>query len=133
MISRSPSIALVGSRRASADGLEVARELGRTLSLCGVSVVSGMALGIDSAAHEGALAADGRTIAVLACGPERAYPARRKQLHAELARRSVVVSELPPARAVPLGISGSQPNHRGLCADGRRRRSRRALRLPDHG
>ena len=99
LISRSPSIALVGSRRASADGLEVARELGRTLSLCGVSVISGMALGIDSAAHEGALAADGRTIAVLACGPERAYPARRKLLHAELARRSVVVSELPPGTA----------------------------------
>lgn len=99
LISHSPTIALVGSRRASADGLELARELGRTLSLCGVSVISGMALGIDSAAHEGALAADGRTIAVLACGPERAYPARRKQLHAELAQRSVVVSELPPGTA----------------------------------
>jgi DNA processing protein len=99
LISPSPTVALVGSRRASADGLEVARELGRALSLCGVSVVSGMALGIDSAAHEGALAADGRTIAVLACGPERAYPARRKQLHTELASRSVVVSELPPGTA----------------------------------
>ena len=99
LISRSPTIALIGSRRASADGLAVARELGRTLSLCGVSVISGMALGIDSAAHEGALAADGRTIAVLACGPERAYPARRKALHAELARRSVDVSELPPGTA----------------------------------
>ncbi|MSV45896.1 MAG: DNA-protecting protein DprA, partial [Actinobacteria bacterium] len=78
------------------DGLELARELGRTLSLCDVAVISGMALGIDSAAHEGALAAGAQTIAVLACGPERAYPARRKQLHSELAQRAAVVSELPP-------------------------------------
>ena len=58
-----------------------------------------MALGVDSAAHEGALAAGGRTIAVLACGPERAYPARRKRLHSELAQRAVVISELPPGVA----------------------------------
>jgi DNA processing protein len=55
-----------------------------------------MALGIDSAAHEGALAGGARTVAVLACGPERAYPARRKRLHSELAERGVVISELPP-------------------------------------
>ena len=99
LLAGSPSVALVGARRASADGLELARELGRTLSLCGVTVVSGMALGIDSAAHEGALAGGARTIAVLACGPERAYPARRKQLHGELAQRGVVISELPPGIA----------------------------------
>ena len=99
LLAPSPVVALVGARRASADGLELARELGRTLSLCGVSVVSGMALGIDSAAHEGALAGGGRTIAVLACGPERAYPARRKRLHSELAERGVVLSELPPGIA----------------------------------
>ncbi len=96
LISSSASVALVGARRASADGLELARELGRTLSLCGVTVISGMALGIDSAAHEGALAAGAQTVAVLACGPERAYPARRTRLHSELAERAVVVSELPP-------------------------------------
>ena len=99
LLASSPAVALVGARRASPDGLELARELGRTLSLCGVTVVSGMALGIDSAAHEGALAGGGRTIAVLACGPERAYPARRKRLHTELAERGVVVSELPPGVA----------------------------------
>jgi DNA processing protein len=96
LLAPSPAVALVGARRASADGLELARELGRTLSLCGVTVVSGMALGIDSAAHEGALAGGARTVAVLACGPERAYPARRKRLHSELAERGVVISELPP-------------------------------------
>ena len=99
LLAGSPSVALVGARRASADGLELARELGRTLSLCGVTVVSGMALGIDSAAHEGALAGGGRTIAVLACGPERAYPARHKRLHSEIAERGVVISELPPGIA----------------------------------
>lgn len=99
LLDGSPAVALIGARRASADGLELARELGRTLSLCGVTVVSGMALGIDSAAHEGALAGGARTIAVLACGPERAYPARRKRLHGELAERGVVISELPPGIA----------------------------------
>ncbi len=99
LLASSPTVALVGARRASVDGLGLASELGRTLSLCGVTVVSGMALGIDSAAHEGALAAGARTIAVLACGPERAYPARRKRLHTELAQRAAVVSELPPGIA----------------------------------
>jgi len=99
LLAASPSVALIGARRASADGLELARELGRTLSLCGVTVLSGMALGIDSAAHEGAIAGAARTIAVLACGPERAYPARRRQLHGEIAQRGVVISELPPGIA----------------------------------
>lgn len=99
LVCAAPSVALVGARRASADGLDLARELGRTLSLCGVSVISGMALGVDSAAHEGALAGGGQTVAVLACGPERAYPARRRRLHSELAERAVVISELPPGTA----------------------------------
>jgi DNA processing protein len=92
-----PAVAVVGARRASADGLEIAAQLGRGLAAAGVSVVSGMALGIDSAAHRGALEAPGaRTVAVLACGPEIAYPASRRRLHAELADRALVVSELPP-------------------------------------
>lgn len=92
-----PAVAVVGARRASATGLELAAELGRGLAVCGVTVVSGMALGIDSAAHRGAL--DGpspTTVAVLARGPEQAYPASRRRLHAELAERALVVSELPP-------------------------------------
>ncbi len=94
-----PAVAIVGARRASDDGQDTARRLGRGLSAAGVTVVSGMALGIDSAAHEGALDAGARTIAVLACGPERAYPARRRLLHERIAARALVISELPPGTA----------------------------------
>lgn len=90
------AIGVVGARRASAYGLEVARALGRDLAAAGVPVVSGMALGIDSAAHAGALAAGGPTLAVLAAGPERAYPASKAKLHAAIREHGCVVSEAPP-------------------------------------
>lgn len=91
-----PAVALVGARRCSADGLATARELGRGCSAAGVTVVSGMALGIDAGAHEGALEAGGRTLAVLAGGPERPYPARWRALHGRIAAAGAVVSEMPP-------------------------------------
>lgn len=94
-----PSVALVGARRCSPDGSGLARSLGRGCSAAGVTVVSGMALGVDAAAHDGALEAGGSTIAVLAGGPERPYPARWRALHREIARRGSVVSELPPGTA----------------------------------
>ena len=90
-------VAIVGARRASAYGLEVARSLGRDLARAGVTVVSGMALGIDSAAHAGALETSESTIAVLPAGAERAYPPAKRALHRELAARASVISELPPA------------------------------------
>jgi DNA processing protein len=90
-------VAIVGARRASHEGVSVARELGRGCAAAGLTVVSGMALGIDAAAHEGALDAGGPTIAVLACGPEHAYPPRRARLHAQIVERGTVLSELPPA------------------------------------
>jgi DNA processing protein len=73
-LASAPAVALVGARRASGYGLEVARTLGRQLAGARVTVVSGMAIGIDAAAHSGALAAGGRTIAVLAGSANRAYP-----------------------------------------------------------
>jgi DNA processing protein len=89
-------VAIVGSRAATVYGLEIARRLGEELARAGVVVISGLARGIDAAAHEGALAGGGRTVAVQACGPELVYPAA----HAELARRvresGAVVTELPP-------------------------------------
>lgn len=91
--------AIVGSRKASDDGRESARSLGRGLSAAGVTVVSGMALGIDSAAHEGAMDAGANTIAVLACGPEIPYPRSRAGLHGRLRGHGAVVSELPPGTA----------------------------------
>lgn len=91
-----PAVAIVGARRASGDGVQVARDLGRGLSAAGVTVVSGMALGIDSAAHEGALAAGALTTAVLAGPAHVAYPRSKAAVHRELLQRAVVVSEMPP-------------------------------------
>jgi DNA processing protein len=91
-----PAVSVVGTRRASPDGLEVARGLGRGLAAAGVTVVSGMALGIDSAAHDGALQAGGPTVAVLAGGADVAYPRSKRALHARIRERGAVISEAPP-------------------------------------
>ena len=90
------AVAVVGTRRASADGLEVARALGRGLAAAGVTVVSGMALGVDSAAHAGALESSGRTVAVLAGGADVPYPPSKARLHQLIGERGCVVGELPP-------------------------------------
>ena len=91
-----PTVAVVGTRHASAEGLEMARALGHGLARAGVTVVSGMALGIDSAAHAGALAAPGPTLAVLAGGADVPYPPSKAALHARIRAAHCVVSELPP-------------------------------------
>ncbi|MEU6035632.1 DNA-processing protein DprA [Actinomadura sp. NPDC047616] len=90
------SVAMVGSRAASSYGLRVAAEFAADLAERGWAVVSGGALGIDAAAHRGALAADGPTVAVLANGVDMPYPASNDGLFAEIARRAVLVSESPP-------------------------------------
>jgi DNA processing protein len=90
------AVAIVGTRRASAEGLEIARALGRGLAAAGVTVVSGMALGADSAAHAGALEAEGATVAVLACGADVPYPPSKRALYDRIAGAGCVVSELPP-------------------------------------
>jgi DNA processing protein len=92
----SPAVAIVGARRASPYGLEMGRALGRGLAAAGITVVSGMALGVDSAAHSGALQAGARTIAVLGGGADIAYPRAKRALHSELSERAVVMSEMPP-------------------------------------
>lgn len=90
------AVAIVGARRASEYGKAVARRLAADLAACGVTIVSGMARGIDGAAHQGALDAGGRTLAVLGCGPDIVYPT----VHAQLMRRIIcsgaVISEFPP-------------------------------------
>lgn len=93
-------VAMVGARRATEYGLQQARGIGRGLAAAGLTVVSGMALGVDAAAHVGALDARGLTIAVLACGPEQAYPASKRHLHARIVASGAVVSELPPGTPV---------------------------------
>ncbi len=91
-----PAVAVVGARRAGHDGLEVARALGRGLAAAGVTVVSGMALGIDSAAHAGALEVGGPTLSVLASGADVPYPPSKRGLYRELVRTQAVVSEMAP-------------------------------------
>ena len=93
------SVAVVGSRSATTYGTEVARDVAAHLGGQGVTVVSGAAFGIDQAAHRGALAAGGPTVAVLACGVDRAYPAAHRALLDHLAQVGAVVSELRPGCA----------------------------------
>ncbi len=93
------SVAMVGSRSATTYGAAVAGELAAHVAGQGVCVVSGAAYGIDQAAHRGALAARGPTVAVLACGVDRVYPAAHRDLLAYIADTGLVVSELPPGCA----------------------------------
>ena len=87
---------IVGARRASAYGLRMAETLARDLALAGVVVVSGLARGIDAAAHRGALAADGVSVAVLANGPDIAYPPVNRRIYDRLLVRGAAVAEHPP-------------------------------------
>jgi DNA processing protein len=89
------TVTIVGARRATSYGREIARELGRELAAAGMTVVSGLAFGIDGCAHRGALDA-GRTIAVLGCGPDVAYPASHRTLWRRVCEVGLVISELPP-------------------------------------
>ncbi len=91
-----PAASIVGARGCSAYGREVATALGRGLAAAGVCVVSGAARGVDEAAHRGALAADGPTVAVLGSGIDVAYPASNRRLLERIARHGTLVSEYPP-------------------------------------
>ncbi len=93
-------VAIVGARRASSYGLELAGMLGRGLGAAGVPVLSGMALGVDCAAHRGALSGQGQTVAILPCGAERPYPPSKRGLHRQIVAAGACVSELPPGVAV---------------------------------
>ena len=90
-----PIVAIVGARACSSYGMGVATELGRELAAAGVLVVSGLARGVDAAAHRGALQS-GTTLAVLGCGIDRDYPRAHAALAGEIARRGWIVSEYPP-------------------------------------
>ena len=89
------AVAVVGSRKPSPYGLLVAEKLAKDLAAVGITVVSGMARGIDTAGHKGALAGSGRTIAVLGCGPDVVYPRENKRLMENIAENGAVISEYP--------------------------------------
>ncbi|MCB1181980.1 DNA-processing protein DprA [bacterium] len=89
-----PAVAIVGTRRATPRGLAVAHGAARALALQGWTIVSGLALGIDAAAHRGALAGGGGTVAVMGTGPDRVYPACHRGLQGEILARGCAVTEL---------------------------------------
>jgi len=90
------SLAIVGSRNASAQGVDNARAFGAHLSRQGWTIVSGLAFGIDGAAHEGGLAGPGSTVAVVGTGLDRVYPARHRALAHRIATAGVLISEFAP-------------------------------------
>jgi len=90
-----PAVAIVGSRRASTYGRQATERLARELAGHGVAVISGMARGVDVAAHRGALDGGGRSIGVLGCGIDVVYPPEQRPLFAEMAERGALVSEFP--------------------------------------
>ncbi|GAA3726605.1 DNA-processing protein DprA [Salinactinospora qingdaonensis] len=90
------AIAVVGSRKASQRGLEIAENIAGMLASRGITVVSGLALGIDTAAHTAALAHGGRTVAVLGTGINRCYPKQNRELHETIARRGMLLSQFLP-------------------------------------
>jgi DNA processing protein len=99
-----PGVAVVGSRTPSPTGAELAGEFASALARGGLGVVSGLAAGVDTRAHLGALeVADGRTVAVVATGLDLAYPPRNATLQARIAERGAVVSEYPPGTAARAG------------------------------
>ncbi|HET6690394.1 MAG TPA: DNA-processing protein DprA [Miltoncostaeaceae bacterium] len=117
-LSAGPAVGVVGSRRATAAGTALAHRLGADLARRGAAVVSGLAHGIDAAAHEGALAAGGCTVAVLGCGVDVPYPRRNRELARRVAASGALVSEFwpgtPPApwrfparNRIVAGLSGA--------------------------
>lgn len=99
-----PAVAIVGSRTATPAGLIVARQLSEDLAGRGYTVVSGLAAGVDGAAHQATLAAGGATVAVLGCGVDVVYPERHRALAGVIAAEGRLVSEFPPG-------TGPRPEH----------------------
>jgi DNA processing protein len=108
-----PAVAIVGTRTASPYGLRVARALATACVRAGVCVVSGLARGVDGVAHQAALDANGRTVAVLGTGPDLYYPRSHRTLQERIARDGLLISEHPPGST---GHGGSFPQRNRLIA-----------------
>lgn len=111
-----PCVAVVGSRKALPSSIEIAKGLGRALAESGVIVVSGLARGVDSAAHLGALEGGGKTVAVQGCGLDVVFPKENARLAERIAGQGVVLSELPPfAEPLPQHFPMRNRIISGLC------------------
>lgn len=108
-----PQIAIVGSRNPTAAGCDTARDFAAELARLGLAVTSGLAIGIDAAAHKGALEGGGQTVAVAATGPDRVYPASHRQLAASIRAQGALVTEFPPGS--PL-VPGSFPRRNRIIS-----------------
>ena len=129
-----PAVAMVGARAPSAAGERFARTLARELAEAGVSVISGLALGIDAACHAGALDGGGRTVAVLGCGIDRDYPRRNAALASRIAdARRDRLGVGAGRRAGALALPRPQPHRRGARPGDGRRRGDAPLGRADHG
>lgn len=96
LLAKSLKIAIVGARRCTSYGAAISYELSKELAAKGVTIVSGLARGIDAAAHKGALDAGGRTIAVLGCGFDHIYPKENRELYSDIAASGTLISEYAP-------------------------------------
>jgi DNA processing protein len=103
LLKRGPRVSIVGSRKASPEGLRRARSLARALAEHGIVVVSGLAAGVDRAAHEGAIEAGGCTFAVLGTPLDQSYPKENAALQERMAREQLLVSQFPVGRPVLKG------------------------------
>ncbi len=110
---RPHTVAIVGTRNATSYGLRVTRSLASAFARSGVSVVSGMARGIDAAAHRAAIESGGRTVAVLGTGVDVPYPRGHRELHRMIAEKGCVVSEYPPGSAA---FKGTFPKRNRIIA-----------------
>lgn len=113
VIAAPPAVAIVGTRAATPYGMRMARSIATACARAGVCVVSGLARGIDAAAHEAALAAGGRTVAVLGTGPDVHYPRQHRALQERIAEDGLLLSELPPGST---GHPGAFPRRNRLIA-----------------
>lgn len=112
-VAEPPAVAIVGTRNATSYGMRMAQSLASACAHAGICVVSGLARGIDGAAHDAALAADGRTVAVLGTGPDVPYPPRHRALQERIAAQGLLVSEFPPGST---GHGGAFPQRNRLIA-----------------
>jgi DNA processing protein len=97
-VDEEPAVTVVGTRDATPYAIDVAHDIGRGLGVAGIMTISGLALGVDGAAHRGALGVRGPTIAVVAGGPDVPYPRRHRDLHRQICESGLIVAELPPGQ-----------------------------------